>query len=282
MILLTGGTGRTASFLVPLLERANHRVLLTSRHGTVDPSSSQPVRFDWTDVTTFENPFIVAGQDHIDRVYIALPPTLGLLSNVKAFIDLAIVKGVKRFVLLSATVCERGESDMGGVHEYLVQVGVDYCVLRPTWFMENLTGEQLEALRDDSALYSAAENGKIPWIAAEDIADAACSALLDEKSHNTDHILVGPDLYTFDEVAAMLSDILGRTIRHVRLPVTELTDLCISTGLQKEWSSWLCSLDVGIAAGSEERTNARTDKIVGTRKFEDFLKVHRECWITSR
>ena len=135
MILLTGGTGKTSQHLAPLLEKANQHVLLTSRSGTVEPyQPSRPVLFDWEKISTHQHPFTVAGSDHIDRVFLVLPMKVGLFPHVKAFIDLAISKGVKRFVLLSATVCDLGETDMGCTHEYLMKSGVQYCVLKPTWF----------------------------------------------------------------------------------------------------------------------------------------------------
>ena len=88
------------------------------------------------DDKTFENPFMT--DPNIDRVYLIVPSVMGQLSTVKPFIDLAISKGVKRFVLLTASLAEIGSPIlelMGKVHEYLVNIKVDYTVLRPTWFI---------------------------------------------------------------------------------------------------------------------------------------------------
>jgi hypothetical protein len=52
----------------------------------------------------------------------------------------------------------------------------------------------------DSVIYSATDNGRIPWISADDIAEVAFRALTDEKSHNTDHVLVGKEMMSYDEV----------------------------------------------------------------------------------
>jgi uncharacterized protein YbjT (DUF2867 family) len=54
---------------------------------------------------------------------------------MKAFIDFAIAKDVKRFVLVSAYSAPVGGPMMGKVHEYLIHIGVEYAVLRPPWFM---------------------------------------------------------------------------------------------------------------------------------------------------
>lgn len=58
----------------------------------------------------------------------------------------------------------------------------------------------LRSIKEENRIYSASGDGRLPWISAEDIADVALSALLDAKSHNTDHIIVGPALYAYDDV----------------------------------------------------------------------------------
>ena len=134
-VLVTGGTGKTGLILSRLLKEANQSVLICSRSGTA-PNPYKAVKFDWFDDKTFENPFKM--DSNIDRVYLVVPSVIGQLCSVKPFIDLAISKGVKRFVLLTASQVEIRSpvlTLMGLVHEYLLDIKVDYTVLRPTWFM---------------------------------------------------------------------------------------------------------------------------------------------------
>lgn len=51
------------------------------------------------------------------------------------FVDLAREKGVQRFVLCAGTSTCIGKDGMGRVWEHFISCGVDYCVLRPSWFM---------------------------------------------------------------------------------------------------------------------------------------------------
>lgn len=71
----------------------------------------------------------------VESAYL-LPPAgvFDVFGVMKGFIDLAIEKGVKRFVLISASLAEAGGPSVGQVHQYLVESGVDYCVIRPSWF----------------------------------------------------------------------------------------------------------------------------------------------------
>ncbi|KAJ7436987.1 hypothetical protein B0H11DRAFT_1936288 [Mycena galericulata] len=104
-VLLTGGTGKSATPLAKLLLQAKIPVILANRSGDV-PAPFKGARFDWLDEATYGIPFEV--DPTIDRIYLIPPPTLGMLPLMKAFIDVSIGKGVKRFVPMSASMVELG------------------------------------------------------------------------------------------------------------------------------------------------------------------------------
>ena len=136
-ILLTGGTGKSAIPLASRLKRRNIPVLLTSRKAqSAGPAGFRTVRFDWFDETTYTNPF--DEDKNIDTVYVIVPPpTPGFDTTalVKKLIDLARQRGVGRFLLMSAANLEKGaEYAQGQIHAYLDTIGVDYAVLKPSWF----------------------------------------------------------------------------------------------------------------------------------------------------
>lgn len=135
-ILLTGGTGKTSSRIAPLLLAQGIAVILASRSGSA-PAGFTGCRFDWLDETTYANPFEQASD--ITALYMVAPVAFDLLAAMKPFTEYAISKGVKRFVLLTSSTIEAGGHAHGKVHEYLVERGVDYGVLRPTWFMGRCT-----------------------------------------------------------------------------------------------------------------------------------------------
>lgn len=58
----------------------------------------------------------------------------------------------------------------------------------------------LATIKNEGKLYTACDDGKIPFISAVDIASVASRALTDAKSHDTVYDLVGPELLTFDDV----------------------------------------------------------------------------------
>ena len=131
-ILVTGGTGKIGTKLAHLLDSAKIPFLLASRSGTA-PAPFKGVKFDWFDESTYQNAF--DAHTDIDKVLLVPPASFDPTPIAKSFIDFAISKGVKRFVLISISVVEKGGDGNGKVHEYLAESGADYVVLRPTWFI---------------------------------------------------------------------------------------------------------------------------------------------------
>ena len=224
--LITGGTGKTGAILAKLLHAANRPFVIATRSGKA-PEPFKAVTFDWFNPATFENPFKLTDIPNIDRVYLILPPVLDSIPLVSPFIDLAISKGVKRFVLLTSTQSVAGGPAHGKVHQYLLEKGVDYAVLKPSWFIrklpphlttcaswdtehptryaENFLTTHYTSIRENNQIQSATGDGKIPWISSEDIAQAAFEALTADKSPNREYYVLGPELRSYDEVNPVYS-----------------------------------------------------------------------------
>ena len=132
-VLLTGGTGKTALRVAALLSESNRAFLLASRRGPdAAPSQYPAIKFDWTLETTWGRAFELGP---VESVYLMEPQVAQPWVPMIKFVDFAKQKGVKRFVLCAGTSTAIGKDGMGRVWEHFIQTGVDYCVLRPSWFM---------------------------------------------------------------------------------------------------------------------------------------------------
>ncbi|KAI1214328.1 putative ergot alkaloid A [Annulohypoxylon truncatum] len=286
-ILLLGGRGKTASRISSLIHDAHLPFLVASR--STNPNSPyQQAAFDWTKADTYENPFTKAsaeGMAPISEVYLVPPPIFDLAPPMIRFVDFARKRNVKKFVLLSASTIEKGGPAMGQVHEYLDSLkNVEYTVLRPTWFMENFSDAhelQTISIKNESKIYSATGDGKIPFVSADDIARVAFRALTDQTSRNTDHIILGPELLTYDNVATVLTSVLRRKITHVNLSKGELVKRLESTGMPTEDAEMLAEMDIAIKNGAEDRLNHVVEEVTGTLplSFRDFAVREKEVWL---
>ncbi|PPR03653.1 hypothetical protein CVT24_007767 [Panaeolus cyanescens] len=278
-ILIIGGTGATGQPLAKLLHSAGHSVIITSRSGkAVEPYKS--VAFDWFDPSTFENPFNIDPSSSIDKIYLVSPPVVNPGPMTKPFIDLAISKGVKKFVLLSATVAYPESLLTGKIHEYLIETGVDYVALRPTWFMQNFVRQFGHTIKEHDHVYSVAGDGQIPFVSVDDIARAAFEALTTENISRADIFVVGPELFTYDQASLLLSGLLGRRIVHKRITREEHKDIFGAFGVPPDYAYVLSGAEEGIRNGTEvDAFNAPPErKRVGKTTLKEFFVANIHVW----
>jgi len=283
-ILLTGGRGHTANRIAALLHAAKLPFIVASRSYSPDSRYHQS-RFDWLDESTYDDVLSPKdGMQPVSAVWLVPPPVADLAPPVNRFIDHARLKDVKRFVLLSASMLERGSPAMGQIHEHLASLKeISFTVLRPTWFMENFSSPhdfQCKAIRNENRIYSAAEDGKVPFISVVDIARVAYYALKGDLPENIDPILLGPELLTYDDVAETLSKLLNRKISHARVPESELAEKMHECGMPLEDAKMHASVDSIVLAGGEERLNNVVLQLTGTKpqSFIDFATSEMQTW----
>lgn len=276
-ILVTGGTGTTGRRISAQLAARG----LCYRAATRRPKTENDIRFDWADETTW-----AAALDGVARIYLVAPTGVSEpLPVMIPFLELAIRTGVKRFVLLSASSLEPGGPMMGMVHSWLRDRAPEWVVLRPTWFMQNFSEQQhLGPIRDEGAIYTATDGGRIGFIDAEDIATVAVEALSQPEFASGDIILTGPAAISYDDVAKTLSDVLDHPVQHHHLSVAELAARHVDcSDLPQSYADTLAAMDASIASGSEDRVTDAVALIVGrpARSLADFIVANASVWRTG-
>ncbi|KAG4428982.1 hypothetical protein IFR05_015535 [Cadophora sp. M221] len=284
-ILLTGGKGKTSIRLARILKDANIPFIMTSRKGGSESSDDLSVaKFDWLDESTFGSPFqhrSIKGE-RVSAVYIVMPENDDPVTPTNAFIDYAVHKhGVKRFVLFSGTTAKKGAPDVGKIWEHLDQIGVEYCVLRASWLMENFAEWQYPAtIKDEGKIYTACGDGKIPFISADDIAAVAFHALTDAEVPGETVRVLGPELLTYDEAAAKLSKALGRDIVHVRLNQEQTVQQYMKIGLPQAAAGFMTWLEFNTSNGSEEMANDVVEQLTGRppKTLDAYIQENKATW----
>lgn len=67
--------------------------------------------------------------------------------------------------------------------------------------MQNFSEAEFRApIRDEGKVCTATGNGMIPFVSTEDIARVAKHLLTDDKPHNTEYVVLGPELLSYDDV----------------------------------------------------------------------------------
>lgn len=149
--------------------------------------------------------------------------------------------------------------------------------------MQNFTTQHLPSIVNEGLVYSATQNGRVPFIDAADIAAVAATALIDPAFVSRDLVLTGPDAMTYDDVADAITAAIDRPVRHCRLSREELASRYVSVGIPAHYASTLADMDDAIAHGSEERTTKEVEQIIGRKPttFSGFLAMHRDVFSGS-
>ena len=275
-ILVTGGTGKTGARLVRGLRELDWPVRSASRAGKA-PEGVEAARFDWLRPEGHD-----AALEGVERVYLVAPEGVpDPATPMKAFIERALAAGTRRFVLLSSSAVPEGGPFMGALHRFLHERAPEWTVLRPSWFMQNFVDSPArDTVRDEDALYSAAGEGRVPFIDVGDIAEVGLRALIDARAHDTDHVLTGPRTLSYAEVAALLGEARGRAVRHVALSEAEATAYWLRHGMPPDYAALLSAADVAISQGSENRTTDVVERVTGRppRDLVDFARENAAAW----
>ncbi len=272
LVLVTGGTGKTGRRVADQLAAAGSDVRIASRGG--------PQAFDWLDPDTW-----AGALDGVSAVYLVPPPGAGDVSAAMiALVQAAMARGAWRFVLLSGSPMPEGGPGVGRTHRWLLQNAADWAVLRPSWFMQNFSeGQHLATIRDEGVIYSATEDGRVPFINADDIAACAVAALTAHEPLNRDFILTGPEAISYEVVARHIGEAAGRPIAHRRVSAEDLAAWYRTIGRPAPLAQMLGMMDALIAGGVEDRLTGGVLDLTGRSPtdFEAFAQANGALWASA-
>ncbi|SCL71016.1 Uncharacterized conserved protein YbjT, contains NAD(P)-binding and DUF2867 domains [Micromonospora peucetia] len=241
-VLVLGGTGRTGSRVAARLVARGLSVRLGSR--------SAEIPFDWADRSTW--PAVVAG---VDAVYLSYQPDLavpGAVEVVESFTRLAVASGVRRVVLLSGRGEPEAERAEKAVRHAVEAAGGRWTVVRASWFQQNFSeGPFVDGLREGT-LFLPVDAVREPFVDADDIADVAVAALLDDGHAGEVYEVTGPRLLTFAEAVAEIAAATGRPVSFVPVTIEEYVGALRDAGVPADMVSLLTYLFTEVLDGRNE------------------------------
>ncbi len=118
--------------------------------------------------------------------------------------------------------------------DLIASTGVAYRVLTNPSFMDNIV-RQAEAIKNQGRFFSPIDGDrKLPAVATRDTAAAASRLLLDESWGGVDEVpLLGPEDLSFNDMAQIISDVLGREVRFQQTTFEDYKDRFVGFGLSE-------------------------------------------------
>ncbi len=217
-ILVAGGTGRLGQLVVARLLAAGRAVRVLSRNPDGARSVLGPdvdlVAGDLSDINGIARLF-----DGVERAFLLSPISPQLAALQIGFARAAAAAGLDRIVKISGsdwTITTPGASRAGTQHALVEQelAALPFCSvsIRPNAWMQVSLLALVAAARAERPLPARNGAARVSYIDARDIADSAVHQLLAAEVEPSPLVITGPESLTIFDIAARLSELLGRAV----------------------------------------------------------------------
>ncbi|MDF2824196.1 MAG: NmrA family transcriptional regulator [Mycobacterium sp.] len=238
---------------------------------------------------THSDPDVIAAAfDNADAVFWLVPPNPRANSVHAAYLDFSgpacdafRAGNVDRVVGISAL--GRGVAGKAGfvtaslaLDDLITGTGVKYRALTMPSFMDNLL-RQREAIQNRGVFVSPISgHRKMPSCATRDIAAVAAKLLVDDSwSGAGSQPVLGPEDLSFNDMAAIMSDVLGRPVRFQQIEGTAYKNTLTANGMSDAMAQGMLEMAEAKNGGldnAEPRTPAASTPTTFRQWCQDVLK----------
>lgn len=280
-ILVTGSTGTIGSPTVESLARTPDVTVRAAVHAR--PAATQPDNVEAVEVDFDEPETVRAAATGVDAVLLITPSVPNQVELAERVVNAVTAAGVPRLVRLSAIGADWEDPPLfmrehTETEKHIIASGIPYTFLRPNSYMSNFV-----------TFYAPDPEGNIrlPWgdagvslIDPRDVADVAARLLTSAGHLRKAYTLTGPEAITAGQIASVISELTGRSIRYIDMPEEAMRQGMLAQGLPSMMADSVLDL---LAANKAGRTGVVTDAVReltgrSARSFREFALDHTQRW----
>ena len=260
-VLVTAATGTVGRHAVDALEKRGARALAASR----DPEHAsdrfaepvEPVAFDFARPETWGRAL-----EGVDGLVLVRPPGVDT-DAVTGFASAAARVGVDRIAYLSTLGADRNPLiPHYRAERHVAGLDVEHCLLRASYFCQNLHEVHGRWLRERDELFVPAGSGATSFVDARDVG-AVAAEVLTTADPATSYDVTGPEALTYTEVAAVFSDVLGREIRYPAPSLPGFLARELRAGRPPGFALLLCGIYTTARLGLADRVSDDVERLLG-------------------
>lgn len=210
-ILITGATGNVGREVIRTLFKdhndcriiAGVRNINSARQSQHEFSNIDFRTFDFEGESTYEEAF-----KSVSTLFLLRPPHISKVEKVFGpMMKVAAKQGVKEIVFLSVQGAEKSSIIPHNKIEKLIRnSGMDFIFLRPSYFIQNLTTNLCDDIKNNRQIILPAGKAKFNWIDVKNIGEAAAIVLRDfDKYKNKTFDLTGYENKNFGELCDLIN-----------------------------------------------------------------------------
>jgi NAD(P)H dehydrogenase (quinone) len=188
------------------------------------------------------------------------------LAQHQAVIDAAVAAGVGRVLYTSIPRADTSPMLLATDHrntEAAVRAsGLPFTFLRNGWYTENHTAS-LGASVAAGALIGSAGDGRFSTAPRQDYAEAIAAAATQPGHAGKIYELGGDESYSFAELAAEVSRLVGKSLPYNDLPPEAYARILTGFGIPEGFAGVLADCDVQARGGALEVTSGDLARLIG-------------------
>ncbi|SAK94800.1 NmrA family protein [Caballeronia pedi] len=283
-VLITGATGDTGraavreSIALGLDVRAMVR-RRGARSEALEALGAEVVIGDLLEINTIRD-----AMKGVDAAYLVWPVQPGLINATVNFAQAAKETGLKTVINLSQRSANRESSSDSSRDTYIAEEilnwsGLAVIHLRPTYFLEWLLYPWQLPYLQQGVLRMPVGKGRHSPIAADDQGRAIAALLKNPEAHiGTTIPLSGPIEMDHEQMAAELSEALGRKIVFQDLPIDEYCNSIEAMGVPPYIVQHLGGAMVDYQNGHMSGADNNVEKLTGRRSMTvgEFARLHAD------
>jgi uncharacterized protein YbjT (DUF2867 family) len=265
MILVTGASGTAGKAVLKEVARSGekHRAMYRSKvEAAKAPAGMEAVVADFADQSS-----LATALRGVETVYLVCSPIPELVQLESNAIEALARAGVRRVVLNSALGAGDYTKSFPSWHrrveDKLKATNLQYCILRPNSFLQNVVTYYAPSVRAQGAFYGAMGNARTSYLDIRDIAVVAAKALLDGEHDGKTYELNGPEALTCTEVAEKISRHARVPVSYVDLPPAALRKGMIDQGMPEWQATALLELQEYYADGKGQTVDGVLTGLLG-------------------
>lgn len=279
MILITGATGQVGREAVKALVAARLavRALVRNPSAAARLQGVQTVQGDFDDDAS-----LARALDGIGAMLLAGRDSPDSISQHQRVLAHARRANVRHIVKLSAIGASSG-SPIALMREHhtideALRVGpASWTLLKPHLYLQNLL-RAADAVRRDGRFAAPMGHDRFPLVDTRDVGAAAGIVLSNPAKHaGRTYALTGPAAYGYDDIAAALSDVAGRSVSYEPVSPQDYEARLLASGIPG-WRAFDLAHIARAYTASDNAVSPDLPMLLGRspRSLSDFLEDHRD------
>lgn len=282
-IVVSGATGNVGSHVARGLLAVGARVRVAVPASSRDAAreafpDAEAVALEFGDASTYAAAF-----EGARSMFLMRPPQItDVAGTIAPALEDAKARGVEHVAFLSLQGAESNPIvPHRRVEDWLKANGPAWTMLRPSFFMQNLSTTHRRDILDRDEIFVPAGRGETSFIDVRDIAEVAVKTLLEDGHRNTAYELTGSEALTYREAADILSDVLGREIRYADPSPWAFWSRMRRRGHAAGRVLVMIALYTVCRLGMASRVTDETERLLGRppRSFREFAADHADVWV---